>query len=161
MVRGPPAGKPMSSITRIHLPCGVERFDVRRDRLDTRLVGRVHAGGGEIFDLAVQQQPERTAAIGLAQIEFETVHFGEAGERQQFEITEVAMSQQIGQHVVTVLIMRRGRRTRHRWLNYDFERRIWRIAGEIFVGINLDGPRDDRPQAALPGRDRRPPPEAP
>ena len=40
MVRGPPAGNPMSSITRIHLPFGVERFHVGGNRLQPSLVHR-------------------------------------------------------------------------------------------------------------------------
>ena len=55
MVRGPPAGKPMSSITRVHFPFASERFDVRSDGFDTGLVGGIHSCGGEVFDLTVEQ----------------------------------------------------------------------------------------------------------
>ena len=137
MVRGPPAGKPMSSITRIHFPVGIERFDVRRDGLDSGLGRGIHAGRGVIFDLSMQQQPERPAAIGFAEIEFETVHFGEACKLGQAEIAEVAMRQQIREHVVAVLIVRRCGRARVPAGDH-FEWRIRRIAGEVFVGINVE-----------------------
>src|SRR5215469_18587951 len=102
-----------------------------------RLISRVHAGGSEILDLAVHQQPERTSAIWLAKIESQTMRFRESGERQQFEITEITMRQQIGEHVVAVLVPCPTRRTRVP-TEHDFERRVRRIAREIFIGINLD-----------------------
>ena len=97
----------------------------------------VHAVGGIIFDLAVKQQPERASVIRFAEIEFETVQFGEAGELGQGKITEIAMRQQIGKDVVPVLIVRRGWRTRVAAGHY-FEIWIWRIAGKIFVRINVN-----------------------
>ena len=68
----------MSSTTRFHLPFASERFDVRRNRFALRLASGVHAGRGEVFDLAVHQQPQRAAAIGFAEIECERVRLGES-----------------------------------------------------------------------------------
>ena len=45
-----------------------ENLHVRRDRFDLGLVGGVHAGGGEVFRLAMHQENERAATIGLAEI---------------------------------------------------------------------------------------------
>ncbi len=83
-----------------------ESFDVRRDGLQPGLIGGVHAGGGEVFDFAVHQKPERAAAIRFAEIEFQAVQLGEAREREQIEVAEVAMREQIGQNVVPVFIVR-------------------------------------------------------
>src|SRR5438552_7698297 len=84
----------------------------------------------------MQQKPERAAAIGLSQIEFETVQLGKAFERQQFEIADIAMSLQIREKIMPVVIPGTGRWTRVA-AGYDFEGGVRRIAGEIFVGINL------------------------
>ena len=61
------------------------------------LIGGVHAVGAEVFDLAVEKQPERAAAVGFAEIEFETVQIGKAQELSHAEITDVAGRQQIGE----------------------------------------------------------------
>ena len=58
-------------------------FDVGRDRLEFGLSGGVHAVGGEVFDLAVHEQPERAPFIGVAEIEREGVRLGESGELRQ------------------------------------------------------------------------------
>ena len=63
-------------------------FDVGRDRLEFGLGGGVHAVGGEVFDLAVHQQPKRASFIGVAEIEREGVRLGESGELRQLEIAE-------------------------------------------------------------------------
>ena len=119
------------------VPFGNQGFDIRRERLQVRLIRRVHAGRGKVFDLAMQQQPERPAMIRLAQIEFQTVRLGESHERENFEIAEIAMRQQIRQHVVAMIVPGASWRTRVAREHY-FERRIRRIAGEVFVGIDLD-----------------------
>ena len=49
----------------------VERFDVRRDGLNLGLVSRVDARRREVLGDAVHQQNQRSAAVRLAQIEFE------------------------------------------------------------------------------------------
>ncbi len=57
-------------------PVCILRFDVRRDRFDASLVSGKHAGSGEIFNLAVHEQPERAAAIRFAQIKLQAMSFG-------------------------------------------------------------------------------------
>ena len=71
-------------------PFCVERFHIGRDGLNAGLIGGVHSGGGEIFNLSMQQKPEGAAAVGLSKIEFETMQFGETFERKQFEIDQRA-----------------------------------------------------------------------
>ena len=121
-------------------PVRVLRLDVRSDGLNAGLVSGIHAGRGEVFDLAVHQQPERTAAIGFAEIEFEAVRFGKALEALQLEIAEVTVRQQIGQDVVAVIVPRSRGRTGIAAVD-NLEWRIRRVAGEIFVGINVDRSR--------------------
>ena len=41
----------------------------------------------------MHQQPERAAAVRLAQVEFQAVHFGEAMEREQVEIAKIPVCQ--------------------------------------------------------------------
>src|SRR5579864_379378 len=66
------------------------------------------------------------------------MRLGEAFERQYIEIADVLMREQIGEEVVTFVVP--GSRWRPRRFlvagNY-LELRIRRIAGEIFVGINV------------------------
>ncbi len=67
----------------------------------------------------------------------------------QAKIAEVAMRQQIREHIVAVLVPRCRRRARIP-ADHNFERWIRRIAGEIFVGINLElGRMIDRQQLYL------------
>ena len=60
----------------------------------------------------MQQQPQRAAAVRLAQIEREAVRLGKALKLRQRKIADVAMRQQIGQHIVAMLIPRARGRTR-------------------------------------------------
>ncbi len=76
-------------------PAGVLRLDVRRDRLDPRLVRRIHAGGAEVLDLAVHHQPERAAAISFAEIKLQGMSLGETLEGQEIEVAKVTMRQQM------------------------------------------------------------------
>src|SRR5579863_8206445 len=115
---------------------GVERVDIRRDGLDPGLRRSVHAVRGVIFDLSVKQQPERPTGVRFAEIEFERVRLGKTRKLSQAKITEVAVGQQIREHVVAVLILRRGGRARGP-ADYHFEWRVRRIAGEVLVGINV------------------------
>ena len=62
------------------------------------------------------------------------MQLGEPFEREQFEIADIAMGLQIRENIVSVVIPGAGRRTRVA-AGYDFEQRVRRIAGEIFVGI--------------------------
>ena len=57
-----------------------QRFDIRRNRPQVRLIGGVHAGRRVIFDLAMHQQPQRAAAVWLAKIKFQAVRLGESHE---------------------------------------------------------------------------------
>ena len=88
----------------------------------------------------MHHQPERAAAIGFAEVEFEGVRLGEALELQDIEIAKVTMRQQVGQNIVTMLVPRARRRTGIAAVD-NFERRIRRVAGEIFVGENIDSGR--------------------
>ena len=74
--------------------------------------------------------------VGFAEIEFQAVQLGKAQELSNAKIAEVAVRQQIGQHVVPVFITRGGWRTSIA-TGYHFEIWIRRIAGKIFVGINV------------------------
>ena len=40
------------------LSIGDLRFNIRRKRLEVRLIRGVHAGGGEVFDFSVHEQPD-------------------------------------------------------------------------------------------------------
>ena len=116
---------------------GVLRFHVRRHGLDAGLGRGIHAGGGEVFDFAVHQQPERAAVIGLAEIQFQRVHLREALERLGLEVAEITMRPQVRQHIVVVLVPGAGRRTCVA-TDHNFERRIRRSStGEILVGENV------------------------
>ena len=116
-----------------------QRFHTRRDRLHTGLRRRVHAVRRKVFDLAMQQQPQWAAAVRLAQIEDQAVRLGKALELRQREIAEVAMRQQIGQHIVAVLVPRsRGRMRVFALAHHHLELRIRRVRGEILVGINFE-----------------------
>ena len=100
-------------------------------------MGGVHAGGGEVFRLAMHQENERAATIGLAEIEFEGVRLREAVERQEFEITEILVLAQGWDQIVSVLIPCGGRQLRLATLDHA-KRRERRIAGEILVGIHIE-----------------------
>src|SRR5208282_1422690 len=116
-------------------------FDIRRKRPQVRLIGSVHASRGEIFDLAMHQQPQWTAAVGLTEIKFQAVGLGKSHEWKHLEVAEIAMREQVGKHVVLVLVPRAGGRTRIILITeHHLERRVGRIAGEIFVGIDVDLP---------------------
>ena len=79
------------------------------------------------------------ASIWLAQIEFEAVRLGESQKRKHLEVAEIAMREQIGEHVVAVLVPGPGGRASIILVaEHDLERRVRRIAGEIFVGIDVD-----------------------
>src|SRR5271165_5614736 len=99
MVRAPPAGNPRSSMTRTHFSVPSLTFD-GSTRASTygakgrrcacsaaymlveqvRLLGGIHAGRRVVFDLAMHEQPQRAAAVGLAEIKFQAVRFGESHE---------------------------------------------------------------------------------
>ena len=66
----------------------VQRFHIRRDCLHAGLRRGVHAVRGKIFDFAMQQQPQRAAAVRLAQIERQTVRLGKALKLRQREIAK-------------------------------------------------------------------------
>ena len=118
------------------LPVCAQCFHVGRDRMHARLRCGVHAIRGKIFDFSVHQQPERAATISFAEIERERVRLGEALKLSEREVAEVVVRQQILQDVVAVLIEcscgRLGIAT-----NYDFEFRIWRVRGKVFVRIDI------------------------
>jgi hypothetical protein len=82
------------------------------------------------------QQPQRTAVVSLAKIEREAVRLGEALKLRELEIAEVVMRQQIGKNVVAMLVPRAGGRLGVA-ADDNFELRIRRVRGEIFVGINV------------------------
>ena len=84
----------------------------------------------------MQQQPQGPAVVRLTQIERQRVRLGESLKLRQREIAKVTMRQQIGQHVVSMLVPRRSRRTRIA-AHHNFERRIRRVRRKIFVGINI------------------------
>ena len=63
--------------------------------------------------------------------------FGKALEALQLEIAEIAVRQQIRQHIVPVLVPRSSGRAGIATED-NFERRIGRIAGEILVGEYVD-----------------------
>ena len=65
------------------------------------------------------------------------MELGETLKRQQLEIAKVAVRQQVRQHVAAMVIPCAGRRTRILAGDY-LERGIGRIAGEIFVGIDIE-----------------------
>ncbi len=116
-----------------------QRFDIGRKRAQVRLIGGVHAGRGEIFDFAMHEQPQWTAAVRFAQVKFQVVGLGESQERKYFEVAEIAMREQIEKHVVAVFVPRTGGRARVVIVaEHNLERRVRRIAGEILVGINVD-----------------------
>src|SRR2546422_3800041 len=106
-------------------PVRVERFHIGRDGLYAGLIRSVHSGGCEVFNLSMQQKPERAAAVGFSKIEFETVQLGETFEREQFEIADIAMGLQIRENIVPAVIPGAGWRTRVA-AGYDLERRIRR-----------------------------------
>ena len=123
----------MSSITRTHFPLCVLCLHIRSEGLQSCLVCSVHAGGGEVLNLAVHEQPERSTTIRLAKIEFQRMRFGKAFELQHLEVSDEAMRQQIRQNVMSMLVP--GARGRVCIPAVDhFERRIRRVAGEILVG---------------------------
>src|SRR5690349_13565005 len=65
------------------------------------------------------------------------MRLGEAFERGQFEIAEITMRENVGQNIVTVLVPCACGRTRVAAENY-LELWKWRIAGEIFVGEDVE-----------------------
>ncbi len=83
MVRGPPAGNPMSSMTRFQFPSASWASTYGETASSPACDGGVHAVRGEVFDFAVHQQPERTSVIGLAEVERERMRLGESGELRQ------------------------------------------------------------------------------
>ena len=77
------------------------------------------------------------------------MRFGESLEWQQFEIADVVVGKQIGQQVVSMIVRTRRGRVRVA-AGHDLERRIRRIAGEVFVGKHVEIRRMiDREQADL------------
>ena len=106
MVRGKPCGK--AHVVDDPLPAAVRqlRFHVRRHGLKARLPGGIHGTGGEIFNEAVQQQPQRMGCRPRAQIERERVLVGEAGKGQIGKVAHVcviARAQQFA-HVAAFVI---------------------------------------------------------
>jgi hypothetical protein len=82
---------------------------------------------------------KRAAVVRLAEIEFQAVRLGESLEGQHLEVAEIAMREQVGKHVVAVLVPCAGGRARIVIIaEHDLERRVRRIAGEIFVGIDVE-----------------------
>ena len=92
----------------------IQHLNVGRDGLQSGLRRGIHAVGGEIFHLAVHQQPERPAVVWLTQIERDCVRLGESRKLSQREIPKITMRQQIRQNIMAMLIPRCGRRTRRR-----------------------------------------------
>src|SRR5258708_31263068 len=73
----------------------------------------------------------------------------EALKLRENEIAEIFVRQQIGKNIVAVLVPRANRRLGV--VAHDpLEWRIWRIRGEVFIGINVDtGGMIGRPQGEL------------
>jgi hypothetical protein len=77
------------------------------------------------------------------------MRLGEPEEWQHFEVTEIMMREQIWEDIMAVLVPRPRGRTRTP-AKYNLKRWIRRIAGEIFVGIDVNiGRMIDREQLYL------------
>ncbi len=114
MVRSRPAGKPMSSMTRFQVPCGILRLHVGSDDFDTGLVGGVHRSRGEIIGIAIHDEAQRFSSVPLSEIELEPVKLGESDEGHGLEIRYV-LAVALGderQDVVTVIVPSTHRETR-------------------------------------------------
>ena len=111
----------------------------------------IHAVRRKIFHFAMQQQPQRTAAIRFTEVKHKAMRFGESLKLRQSKIAKVTMREQIGQHIVSMLVPCAGWRTRIFALaHHHFEFWIRRIRREIFVRIHIEiGRMIDRHQARL------------
>ena len=102
MVRGQAGGEthvvgdmdPFSfSIIRVSYEC----FHIGRDGLNASLIGGIHSGRGEVFNFSMHQQPQRATLIGSPRSSSRLCGLVKPLKRQQIEIADVAMRQQIGQ----------------------------------------------------------------
>ena len=95
-------------------------FHIWRCRLDPCLRSGIHSGRGEVFDLAVHQQAQRPSAIRLAKIKDQAMRLSEAFKRQQIELANILVSQQIGEQIVSLVVPCSGGRSRA-LTRYDLE----------------------------------------
>ncbi len=58
----------------------VLRFDVGSDDLDAGLIGCVHGGCGEVIGVAIHDEAQRFGGVPRAEVEFDPMELGEAGE---------------------------------------------------------------------------------
>src|SRR5207253_870242 len=134
---GGAGGKTHIVDNRYPFSAGLSRFHVGRDWFKPSLVGGKHAARGEVLNLAVHQQPQRSSLIRLTQVEFKTVRLGKATELQHFEAAKVVVRQEVRQNVVPMVFPRSRWRMRITTID-NFERRIRWVAGEVFVRKHID-----------------------